>query len=259
MPSSPLLYKIYAVKYAGPFRRPVAKVLWNTDWDKETHINYYLWVIKGKDETLIVDCGMAPALANRMQLEGYVNPVDALARIGVDASKTKKVVITHVNFDHVSGIELFPVATIYVQEREFNFWIKDPIAQKPPFLMSTDPVGNAHLAKLEGTERLVLVKGDQVILPGIELLLAPGHTPGLQVVAVNTAQGTAILGSDCAHIFRNYKEEIPSCFIADMVSWMKTYDKLKAKVSSPELLFPGHDTKMLTDYPKVAEDITRLV
>jgi hypothetical protein len=40
---------------------------------------------------------------------------------------------------------------------------------------------------------------------------------------------------------------------------MKTYDKLKSKVSSLDLLFPGHDVKMLTQYPKVAEDISRLV
>jgi hypothetical protein len=44
-----------------------------------------------------------------------------------------------------------------------------------------------------------------------------------------------------------------------MVAWMKTYDKVKSKVSSLDLLFPGHDMKMFTDYPKVAEDITRLV
>jgi glyoxylase-like metal-dependent hydrolase (beta-lactamase superfamily II) len=256
-PSRPV-YEICAVKYAGPFSRSVAKVLWNTDWEKETLVNYYVWVIKGKNETLIVDCGVAPALAQKMDLKGYVNPVEVLARIGLEASQIKKVVITHINFDHVSGIELFPKATFYVQEKEFNFWIKDPVAKKPPFLMYSDLVGNDHLARLEGTERLVLVRGDQEILPGIELLLAPGHTPGLQVVAVNTAKGTAIVGSDCGHIFENYETEIPSCFIVDLVAWMKTYDRVKSKVSSPGLLFPGHDMKMLTDYPKVAEDITRL-
>jgi glyoxylase-like metal-dependent hydrolase (beta-lactamase superfamily II) len=259
MSFSPPIYKIFAVKYAGPFSRPVAKVLWNTDWEEEIQINYYIWVVQGNNETLIVDCGMAPSLAEKMQLQGYVNPAQLLSRMGIDASRVQRVVITHVNFDHVSGIELFPHATFYVQEREFNFWIKDPVAKKPPFLMYTDPVGNSHLAGLEGTDRLVLVVGDQKILPGIDLLLAPGHTPGLQVVAVNTAKGTAIIGSDCAHLFRNYEEEIPSCFIIDLVAWMKTYDKVKSRVSSPNLLFPGHDMKMLTDYPEVAEDITRLV
>jgi glyoxylase-like metal-dependent hydrolase (beta-lactamase superfamily II) len=216
-------------------------------------------VVRGDGETLIVDCGVAPSLAKERQIPGYINPVEVLARLGIDASKVKRVVITHVNFDHISGIELFPNATFYIQEKEFNFWIKDPIAKKPPFLRLSDPAGNAYLAKLEGTERLVLVKGDKMLLPGIELLLAPGHTPGLQAVAVNTARGTAIVGSDCAHIFRNYEEEIPSCFIIDMVSWMKTYDKLKSRVSSIDLLFPGHDMKMSTQYPKVAEGITRLV
>jgi len=253
------VYEIYAVKYAGPLYGSVALAFWNTDWEKKMERNYYIWVVKGNGEALVVDCGVAPALAKELEIPGYVNPVDALARVEVDASKVEKVMVTHIHFDHVSGIELFPGATFYVQEKEFNFWIKDPIAKKPPFFRTSDPVGNAYLARLEGTERLVLVKGDKEIVPGIELLLAPGHTPGLQVVAVNTAKGTAILGSDCAHLFRNYEEEIPSCFIVDMVAWMKTYDKVKSKVSSLDLLFPGHDTKMLTDYPKVAEDITRLV
>jgi glyoxylase-like metal-dependent hydrolase (beta-lactamase superfamily II) len=259
MPSSLPIYEIYAVKYAGPFRRPVAKVLWNTEWEKVTEINYYIWMIKGKDEILIVDCGVAPTLAQEMNLQGYINPLEVLERIGIKATQVKKVIITHIHFDHANGAELFPNATFYIQEREFHFWIKDPTAKKPPFSMLSDPVGNSYLAKLEGTGRLILVNGDQEILPGIELLLAPGHTPGLQAVAVNTAKGIAIVGSDCAHIFRNYEEEIPSCFIADMVSWMRTYDKLKAKVSSLDLLFPGHDMKMLTDYPKVSKDITRLV
>jgi glyoxylase-like metal-dependent hydrolase (beta-lactamase superfamily II) len=258
VPSKPI-YEIYAVKYAGPFKRPVAMVLWNTDWDKETRICYYIWVIEGGGETVIVDCGVAPALARKLELEGYVNPTQVLARMGIDAAQIKRVVITHVNFDHISGIELFPNATFYLQDREFNFWIKDPIAKRPPFLKLSDPVGNTHLARLEGTGRLALIDGDQEILPGIELLLAPGHTPGLQVVAVRTAKGTAIIGSDCAHILKNYEEEIPSCFIIDLVAWMKTYDKVKARASSPDLLFPGHDMKMFTDYPRVAEDITRLV
>ena len=252
-------YEIFAVKYAGPIVSSVAMVLWLTDWDTKIERNYYVWVVRGNGETLIVDCGVAPALAKARQIPGYVNPVEVLARIGVEASEVKKVIITHVHFDHISGIELFPNATFYIQDEEFHFWIKDPVAQKPPFLMVTDPVGNRYLADLEGTERLVCVKGDQAILPGIELLSAPGHTPGLQVVAVNTARGTAILGSDCGHLFRNYQEEVPSCFIVDLVAWMTSYDKVKSAVSSIDLLFPGHDMKMLTDYPMVADGITRLV
>lgn len=259
MRSSAPVYEIYAVKYAGPLISSVAMILWNTDWEKMIERNYYIWVIRGNGETVIVDCGVAPSLAKERHIPGYIHPAEVLAGLGLNASEIRRAIITHVHFDHISGIELYPNAMFYIQRTEFNFWVKDPIAKKPPFSRVTDPSGNAYLARLEGTERLIMIDGDQTILPGIELLLAPGHTSGLQVVAVNTAKGTAIIGSDCAHTFRNYEEEIPSIFITDMVAWMKTYDKLKARVASSDLLFPGHDLKMATHYPKVAEGITRLV
>ena len=40
---------------------------------------------------------------------------------------------------------------------------------------------------------------------------------------------------------------------------MKTYDKLRARASSNDLLFPGHDPIMSEKYPEVAEGVTRLV
>ena len=106
---------------------------------------------------------------------------------------------------------------------------------------------------------MILVDGDQQILPGIDCLLASGHSVALQAVAVNTGQGTAVLGSDCAHLFRNYQEEWPSALIIDMVAWVNSLDKLKNRASVPELLFPGHDPLMSTNYHEVAPGITRLV
>jgi glyoxylase-like metal-dependent hydrolase (beta-lactamase superfamily II) len=201
-------------------------------------------------------------LAGQRKLESYVNPVDVLSRIGVKGSNVDKVILTHIHFDHAGGIEMFPrafpKAKFYVQKREFDFWTKNPIARRAPSVGITDPAANKTLASMEGSDRLVIVDGDKKIMPGIELLLAPGHTIGLQTVAVKTAGGRAIVASDCAHIARSFKDDIPSCFITDMVAWLKTYDKLRAKASSLDLIFPGHDVKMPTDYRKVAEDVTRL-
>jgi hypothetical protein len=77
-------------------------------------------------------------------------------------------------------------------------------------------------------------------------------------VGVKTARGTAIVGSDCAHTFRNYREDWPSALIVDLVGWMESYDKLKKKASFSDLLFPGHDPLMSQNYPEVAQDVTRL-
>jgi glyoxylase-like metal-dependent hydrolase (beta-lactamase superfamily II) len=252
-------YEIYALKYAGPFVRPAAMVTWFHDLDKTATINYYLCAILGGKEPIVVDCGCSPELARERCLIGYVNPVDVLRRINIEAQSVKHVILSHIHFDHISGIRLFPRATFLVQEKEYNFWIKNPMARRAPFMHTTDPAGNRYLGRLEGTKRLRLVRGDRKLFPGIELLLTPGHTVGHQVVAVNTAKGTAIVGSDAAHLFSSYRTDIPSALITDMVAWMKSYDKIRARASSLDLIFPGHDPAMLENFPQVAEDVTRLV
>ena len=252
-------YEIYAIKYAGPFESSGAFVMWNKEWEKTVKRNYYIWCIKGASETVIVDAGVSPELASEKGLYGYVNPAEVLARIELKADAIRHVVITHIHWDHASGVSLFPNATFYVQDEEYRFWLKDPVAKRPPFEHLSDNAAKAYLASREGTDRLALLKGDQEILPGIECLFSPGHTVALQAVAVNTAKGTAILGSDCAHLFRNYREDWPSCLIVDLVGWMKSYEKLRAKASSIDLIFPGHDFLMAENYPEMAEDITRLV
>jgi glyoxylase-like metal-dependent hydrolase (beta-lactamase superfamily II) len=252
-------YEIYALRFAGPFTSSGAFLMWLRDWEKTEKRNYYIWCIKGAGETVIVDTGVAPSLAKEKNLAGYISPAEVLSQIDVNADEVRSVILTHFHWDHSSGASLFPRATFYIQEREYHFWLKDPIANRAPFKRQSDETANAYLASLEGTDRLALVKGDREISPGIECLLAPGHTVGLQAVAVNTANGTAIVGSDCAHLFRNYQEDWPSALIVDLVAWMKTYDKLRARASSGDLLFPGHDRIMSEKYPEVAEGVTRLV
>jgi glyoxylase-like metal-dependent hydrolase (beta-lactamase superfamily II) len=257
-------YEIYALKYAGPFPRKLAMVLWNTGWDENIEVNYYIWAIKSKGgEFIVVDTGCGTALANARKLKNFVNPVDVLTRIGANANNINKVIITHMHFDHVGGMEMFPKAfpkaTFYVQKKEYDFWTKHPFARRSPFNHVADDFANKLTADLEGTDRLVLLHGDQKIMPGIELLFSPGHTIGLQTVSVNTAKGTAIVASDCLHAHRAFKEYNTSILITDLIGWIESYDKLKAKATNIDLVFPGHDMALATNYPKVAEDVTRLV
>jgi len=252
-------YEIYALKFAGPLTSSGALAMWNKDWEKVISRNYYIWCIKGCGETIIVDTGIASPLAKKLKLPGYSSPKEILSRINVKIGEVQKVIISHLHFDHANGVSLFPNTTFYLQKAEYDFWVKNPIASRPPFKFYLDESSNAYLKSLEGTARLSLLQGDQNILPGVECLLAAGHSVANQAVAVNTDKGTAILGSDCGHLFRNYQEDWPSIFITNLTEWMKSYDKLRAKVSSMDLLFPGHDPIMTENYPKIAEGITRLV
>jgi glyoxylase-like metal-dependent hydrolase (beta-lactamase superfamily II) len=254
-------HRIYALRYAGPFNVYGGYLVWQ--WDMATEEfeleNWYLWCVRGPDTTVVVDTGADPAMTlERKRSPRFENPVDVLARIGVDAAEVEHVVISHMHWDHAGGVRLFPKATFYVQESEYRFWTQDPIAKRPPFANLADPASLEYLSALEGTDRLVLVDGDREILPGIECVAASGHTPGLQAVAVETTQGTAILGSDCAHVFRNVRHDWPSAFSMDLAGCLRSFDKLRARAAE-ELIFPGHDVLMHDAYPKVAEGVTQLV
>lgn len=252
-------YEIYAVKYAGPLTSSGALIMWMKDWDKVVERNYYIWCLKSPEETIVVDAGVSPQLAEERDLKGYSSPAKMLTDIDVNADEVKHVILTHLHWDHADGLSLFPNAKIYVQRAEYDFWLKDKIADRPPFKLFLNDAVRAKCKAIEASGRLQMLDGDQKILPGIECLLAPGHSVALQAVAVISAKGTAILGSDCGHIFRNYQEEWPSAFFVDMVACMGSFEKLKSKVTSPKLLFPGHDPLMSHDYPEVAPGITRLV
>jgi glyoxylase-like metal-dependent hydrolase (beta-lactamase superfamily II) len=144
-----------------------------------------------------------------------------------------------------------------VQKKEFDFWINSPLSQRAAYKALQNPDANRAFAELAKGPRVVQVDGDAVIGPDMQLLLAPGHTPGLQAILLSTAKGRTIVGSDSAHLFRSFKEDVPSGLITNLPIWLESYDKLRSK-APVENMFPGHDAKMLTDFPKVAEDITQL-
>lgn len=260
---APPVHEVYAVKFAGPFTSKLAFLLFNKGWDETIDRYYYVWAIKGADgEVTVVDTGVGVTAAADRKLTNYVNPVDVLKRIGVDGSNVTRVVVTHMHWDHVGGMEMFPTAfpraTFYVQKKEYDFWTRHPVAKRPFMQQFGDHLAYRTLNDLEGTSRLVLADGDLTIGPGLDLLYAPGHTVALQSLGVSTAMGRAVVASDCGHLARNFREDHPSSLITDLVAWLETYDRLRGWASSVDLLFPGHDALMFTSYPTVAEDVTRL-
>jgi glyoxylase-like metal-dependent hydrolase (beta-lactamase superfamily II) len=261
------IYEVYAVKYFASMSYKLAKAIYQTGWLDDVKVNLYIWIIRSKNdgEITLVDTGADAAAGQRFSSLNpnsvFVPPPQLAARFGIKPEEVTKVVITHMHIDHVAGMvdfpRLYPNARFFIQKREFDFWVTSPLAQRPAFKMFAYEPGIIAVAELAKTPRLTIIEGDQFIGPDMELLLAPGHTPGLQAVLLPTAKGQTILGSDSAHLFRSFKEDLPSGIITDIPAWLLTYDKLRAKAPL-ENIFPGHDPLMSTNYPAVAEDITQL-
>jgi glyoxylase-like metal-dependent hydrolase (beta-lactamase superfamily II) len=252
-------HQIYAFRYGGPVSSSRAFVMWQRDWDQTSHRNFYFWGLTGGPRPVVVDTGFSPARAAARGVPRYVPAAEMLARLGIEADKVELVILTHLHADHAGGVGFFPRASFCVQRSEFEFWTKDPLSRRPMFQFFLDADTRDALIGLARDGRLMFLDGDAEVAPGVECLLAPGHSPGLQAVAVETERGLAVLGSDTGHVFENYLEDWPSSLTVDQLALLETFDKLRARAASPDLLFPGHDARLAEEYPVVAEGVTRLV
>lgn len=244
--------------YAGPEESSQALLMWNRGWDQRVRRAYYLWCLLGPGGPVVVDCGVTPERAAQKKLPNYVHPVELLGRLGIKPEEVRHLVLSHLHWDHCGGAGFFPRAQVHLQEAEWRFWRENPLARRSLFALLHYPQDLDALARLQEQGRLSLHQGDTPLLPGLELIAAPGHSPGLMAVKVQTARGAAVLGSDCGHTFANYAEDWPSIFIFDMPAWLVSLERLRGLAAGPELLFPGHDLALSRDYPQVAPGITRL-
>jgi glyoxylase-like metal-dependent hydrolase (beta-lactamase superfamily II) len=255
--SSQPVYQLFAVKYAGPVTKSGAHIRWQKDWDKKAGGNYYIWVIRNQQRTVIVDTGCTPETAMQKGLGRYINPARILPAMEIDPKEVESVILTHLHWDHAGGAVFFPHANFLIHEKEYSFWTGDSIASAPPFQALIDRKSLQYLKRAKDNGLVRLVKSNRQLFPGIGAILAPGHSPGLMAVSVNTRKGIAIIGSDSAFIVENYSENWPHDIVFDMADYMRTMKMLKKK-ASPGLLFAGHDPSMADNYPGVARHITRL-
>ncbi len=111
----------------------------------------------------------------------------ALKHKGLVPEEIDIVINTHLHDDHCGNNILFAKADCYIQQRELD-------ACKAPH-----PLDYRYEPDFIEGLNLKPVEGDIEILPGVELIFTPGHTPGSQTVRINTADGKVIIPGFCCN------------------------------------------------------------
>ncbi|MGW3943856.1 N-acyl homoserine lactonase family protein [Streptomyces phaeochromogenes] len=151
----------------------------------------YVHVIDHPDARVLVDTGMTelhPAVVAAFDPVLY-----PLSRQDFDVAGIDIVVNTHLHADHCGGNHLFADRPIYVQRRELDD------------ARSQDDYTIREWVNAPGL-RYVPVDGELDLLPGVRLVPAPGHTPGTQVVVVETGGRPVVICGDAAVWFGELDE-----------------------------------------------------
>ena len=183
-------------------------------------------------------------------------PSEAVARAGVKPDDVNDVIITHVHWDHLDGIDLFPKARVWIQREEFDHHLDSTGAVKDRTIDAGDAKLLAAIAR-EG--RLVLVDGDvEEIIPGITVYTGGKHTYASQFAGVRTTFGTVVVASDNVYLYENLARHAAIAQTLDPASNLRTQARMLTIASDPRFIVPGHDPEVFVRFPAPGNGIARI-
>jgi glyoxylase-like metal-dependent hydrolase (beta-lactamase superfamily II) len=217
-----------------------------SDLERDKPVAYILWLIEGPEGPVVVDTGYHPDYVTPEWAQGknFIEPPALLSEQGIKAHEIKTVIVTHFHQDHFTGFDYFPNARFVIQRAELEFWT-GPLMRHDIFDKQIRPKVRPALERLTQEGRFELIDGDFELFPGLELLKAGGHTPGSQMVAIQTDAGKAVLCGDIAYTYRNIRDHIPVGWYYNLGDTVVALDRALATAMRPDLAFPNHDTEVM--------------
>jgi glyoxylase-like metal-dependent hydrolase (beta-lactamase superfamily II) len=158
-------------------------------------------LVKTGDQTILVDTGAGKLAPTTGQLLPNLRSID------VAPEEIDTVILTHGHPDHIggnldsTGKLAFANARYVMGREEWAFWASDPDLASlkiPMFIEIIRSVAQAQLPPIR--DRLTLVEDGDEIAPGIQVVAAPGHTPGHIALRI-TSEGEQLLWAvdTCIH------------------------------------------------------------
>lgn len=255
---APPAYEVYAVRYGTLPAFRVSALIAGADTSRRMDIAMMVWLLKGPDgRNVLVDAGFhRESFVNRWHPTGFMPPSEAVARTGVKPEEITDVIISHVHWDHLDGVDLFPKARVWIQREEFDHHLDSAGTVKNRAIDSADARILAGIAR-EG--RLMLVDGDdREVIPGIRVYTGGKHTFASQLATVNTASGTVVIASDNMYLYENLARHRPIAQTLDSASNLRTQTRMTMLASDPKLIIPGHDPEVFVRFPAPGNGIARI-
>lgn len=257
-------YKVYAIRFAAS-SYPFTVADWTDGGPKseKVNINFMVWLIKGSNgKNILVDAGFLNDIedAKDFKIVNYIRPDSALMKLGVRPADITDVVLSHPHWDHMDGTGLFPSAQVWIQKEDYNYFA-GTTWQKG--------VGSGGFAKRDVRElvdlnlagRVTLVDGDnQEILPGIRVYTGSRHTFNSQYVQVQSGSKKIILASDNIWVYYSLEHLVPPAAggTLDPAGYVNAMKRMKTLATSDKYIIPGHDAKVFSLFPGVADGIVEI-
>jgi glyoxylase-like metal-dependent hydrolase (beta-lactamase superfamily II) len=248
-------WEVVAVRYATlQSTREALYYRWSSygEPDGEQAMDYFFYVLRGDGRTIVVDCGFDPVAGERRGRTCLTAPVEALRLVGIDAASVETLLITHLHYDHIGNLDAFQNARFLVPERELSFWTR-PVARYGQFWHHVEGDEIAKVAAAAEAGRVTTYGGETEIAPGLTAVEVGGHSPGQQILLVDTASGRLVLTSDAVHLYEELEQARPFGVLADLEEMYLGFETIKRLGETPgTVVVPGHDPEVTRRFPAAA-------
>jgi glyoxylase-like metal-dependent hydrolase (beta-lactamase superfamily II) len=192
--------------------------------------------------------GKATARFARPRIEPGRDIPAQLRERGIDAADLRTVVLTHLHFDHASGIAEYPNATFVLAKAEWEAATTDP----RPFLRGYRPAhfdylfdyrtidfDGAGISSYASFGRSFDLLGDG----SIRLAYTPGHTAGHCSVVARLRDRDLVIAGDAVYTQAQLEGGPEPPLVADMHRWRRSLRELQqfARTYPRAEIIPGHD------------------
>lgn len=232
----------------------VPKALWSKRYpcDSENLCNCSMrsMLVVNGNRRILIDNGtgdkQGEEFFKHQHLNGDASLLDSLEKAGFSPGDITDVVFTHLHFDHcggavranidASGYELvFPNATHWVSKVHWENFLN-------PNCREADAFFDENIFPIKEAGKLKFVEKEGELFPDFKIKIVNGHTPGLMVPIIRTANRTIVFAGDFIPTAAN----VP-------LKWLASYDLnptislqekdafLKEAAANQYVLFFQHD------------------
>lgn len=184
----------------------VPKVLWSktnpADENNRIEMAMRSLYIRTGNRKIIIDSGAGTKLNDKMIRNYGIESEDlslVLRRQGIEPESITDVISTHLHFDHAGGLTYFdssgeiqltfPGAVHYFQKKQWEAGINPNEKDRASFFTE-------NFVPVENMGKISLLNGEAEISDGIKVIPTEGHTPGHQVVLIETGEENLLYCGD---------------------------------------------------------------
>jgi len=163
-------------------------------------------------------------------------PTEGLRLLGTDPREVKDVVITHLHYDHVGNFELFPAATLHLQELEMRYATGATCATNASARLRGG--GRSWHVRRVYAGRVRFHDGDAELFPNPRCISSAGTRWGCRWCASPRAAG-GVLAFRASHFYANMEQTRPFPIVWSVADMVAGYDRLRRLAASPGHIIPA--------------------